>query len=877
MNLPFSEYLSPTNPYAFAILIALVILFVIWGIGLIISWVWLWARKRQISKNEDVQFLVDARQKRGSGRDEHQRKVLAETTFSEFCEEQSFSENTAVAKHLKAIFLSGWTESHLEVGELINHTTSNIFRWNNLLRSVLAVFIVIGLFGTLFGLTDSLTQLSTAWQASAIDQTSAGDSENMTQALRGLLDDMKGAFAPSILGIFFTILGIIVYNVYLQFACQPVKSTLEQLTLTIWIPQLYPTASQQLTQSGYQTASQVSELVATVKSNITDLESNISNFDQSLNRADEVTQPLSHSVSQINTAADVLNEAFAERLHEFLPQFTEKVTHLTSFQVEIQNLYQQLKDESDTFQHGANQRLDKQTQTLDEQTQNLIKTLSALKNYEEIYIASWKQISETFEQFLNKATETNNSINTTNTQFLEKINATTDEMLEQFLNKATETNTSINTTNTQFIEDIKATNRQTLEQFRNIFTDITETNTKINTTNIEFIEDIKATNRQTLEQFRNIFTEINISINATNTQFLEKINATTDEMLEEFLNKTTETNNSINTTNTQFIEDIKATNRQTLEQFRNIFTDINTSINTTNTQFLEKINATTDEMLEEFLNKATETNDSINATNIEFLEKINTTNRAWIDEIQNQLRTELAVLQPTLEMELRTLTDGLTTNLKEVQETLDEKLEDLTKQLQFFQLPIEKAADQIEGIIETFVRFMRATIGDLQVEMKKQNENYGAQLEAVKDLNRQIMGRLDKLNESSENQSNAVNALSSTVGSLGEDTNLLTDAIYTFTSDSGALSKSIGSIEGHAKRLGDAADDLVKKADVTTLNANIGKLGDSIGEIAQHSQTLATSAERLAEQSSSSNGSPSDEIRKPFFLKRIWNSLLRKK
>ena len=774
MNLLFNEYLSPTNPIASGILIALVILFAIWVIGLIIYWVWLWARKRQISKNEDVQPLVDARQKRDSGRDVNRRKEQAETAFSKFCKQKSFSESTPVAKHLKAIFLSGWTESHLEVSELINHTTSNIFRWNNLLRSVLAVFIVIGLFGTLFGLTDSLTQLSTAWNESAIDQTPAEDSKKMTQALRYLLDDMKGAFAPSILGIFFTILGIIVYNVYLQFACQPVKSTLEQLTLTIWIPQLYPTASQQLTQSGYQTATQVGELVETVKSNINDLESNISNFDQSLNRADEVTQPLSHSVSQINTAADVLNEAFAEKLREFLPQFTEKVTHLTSFQAEIHNLYQQLKDESDTFQHGANQRLDKQTQTLDEQTQNLVKTLTALKNYEEIYIASWKQISETFEDFLNKATETNNSINTTN---------------------------------------------------------------------IKFLEDIKTTNRQTLEQFRNIFTGINNSINTTNTQFLGDIKAITDEMLEQFLNKATE---------------------------------INTNINTTNTQFLGDIKATTDEMLKEFRNTVIETNNSINTTNIKFLENINTTNRDWIKEIQNQLRGDLAVIQPTLERELRTLSNSVTTNLKEVQETLNEQLETLNNQLNDFSEPLKKVAEDIRGIFLNLVDYTDDIVRDLQVAIKEQNKNYGDQLKAVKDLNQQIMGRLDKLNENNENQRIAVEALDSTVGSLSDDTKKLTGAIQSFTSDSGSLSKSIKKIEGHTETLGETADELVKRADVTTLNANIGKLSESIGKIVQHSKTLATSAERLAQQASS-NGSPSDEIRKPFFLKRIWNSLLRKK
>ena len=105
--------------------------------------------------------------------------------------------------------MAGWNESRLEVSELINHTTSNLFRWNNLFRSVLAVFIVIGLLGTLFGLTDSLTDLSPALKESTANETNTENSERMTQALGNLMDDVKGAFAPSIWGIIFTVLGVI--------------------------------------------------------------------------------------------------------------------------------------------------------------------------------------------------------------------------------------------------------------------------------------------------------------------------------------------------------------------------------------------------------------------------------------------------------------------------------------------------------------------------------------------------------------------------------------------------------------------------------------------------------------------------------------------
>ena len=258
----FSEYLSPANSIALVIVICLFCFFIAWLAGLITYWLRLSRKKGQIENNQDIQSLVTARQERDRGRDDNEAETDANPVFQGFCAERSLSENSFISKHLKAIFLAGWNESRLEVSELINHTTSNLFRWNSLLRSVLAIFIVIGLLGTLFGLTDSLVELSPALKASAEAQTptengkasapadaNSGNSRQMTKALSDLMDDIKGAFAPSIAGVFFTVLGVILYGIFLRFACHPVKSTLEQSTLTIWVPQLYPTTSQKLIQT----------------------------------------------------------------------------------------------------------------------------------------------------------------------------------------------------------------------------------------------------------------------------------------------------------------------------------------------------------------------------------------------------------------------------------------------------------------------------------------------------------------------------------------------------------------------------------------------------------------------------------------------------
>ena len=705
----FSEYLSPTNPIASGIVTFLQCFFSVWLVGLIIYGIWLIKKSKQIEKNQNIQPLVAARQKRDLGREDNKAETDADKVFHEFCEEQPLGEGSPITKHLKAIFLAGWNESRLEVSELINHTTSNLFRWNSLFRSVLAVFIVIGLLGTLFGLTDSLTDLSPALKDSAANETSTTEnSERMTQALGDLMDDIKGAFAPSIWGIFFTVLGVILYGIYLQIACHPVKSILERLTLTVWVPQLYPTTSQKLIQTLQQSESQMRkgfETAAQFSESVEKVQDNIGGFNESLTQASAITQPLSDSVVQINkaasdisTAADVLNTGFTESLDKFSKEFTSNVTHLTGFQGEIRNLHQQ-------FQKDANQKLDQQTQKLDDQTQNLVKVLNALKSYEDAYIASREQIDDTLQKFINGATEANTSIHERNREWFEKINAD----------------------NKQQFSDMQG---QLKTELGNV--------------------------QQTLKN---------------------QLDALMTGLVQNLENVQQDLNSGLTTLNDR-LENFDTPLKETVEQIKGIF---------------------------------------------------------------------------------------------------DERLKTLNERLENFDVPLQNAADQIRGTFADLVRYMQTIVGELQREIKEQNEKYEAQLTGVKSLNERVENLLKQLDESSENQKEAVNKLSSNVGELTADTQNLAAAITSFTSDSETISDSVAAIERHTEMLGKASQQFVEKvekADVTPLTASIEKLNTAINEISQNSRILANAVDRLASQvrSSGSEGQP-----KRSFFGRIWNSFSRKK
>ena len=150
---------------------------------------------------------------------------------------------------------------------------------------------------------------------------------------------MKGALAPSICGyLFHHCGGHSLWALSAQFACHPVKSILEQSTLTVWVPQLYPTTVPKIKskpfmkvkhrcRSGYQTAmhSGVSLVQKVHKAILVDSMKLLRKFSA-------ITQPLSdfsriqinRAASDISTAADVLNTGFTAKSGHILKRIQIK-------------------------------------------------------------------------------------------------------------------------------------------------------------------------------------------------------------------------------------------------------------------------------------------------------------------------------------------------------------------------------------------------------------------------------------------------------------------------------------------------------------------------------------------------------------------------
>ncbi len=411
-----SSYFIPDNPIALAIVYVLLVLFAIWLISLAIRWVVLTRRRKQIVRCADVSILSDALRRRLALNNSDKPSELqafreqANTAFIDFCETKKLKPKSAIARHLRAIFDAGINESRLEISPLVKNTSSYLLRASNLFHSVLSLFIIIGLLGTLAGLASTLGQLSQispegqAIRASSSNQNTAPPSvsespqERAASGLNTLLKQLKSAFAPSIWGVLFTIVGVLLFGLFQQFSHTPLKDTLERHTLVDWVPALIPTPSQSLWEKLQVSERQIQASLETAK-----------DVAKIANSLQDDSSDLNKSVRDAKETLPQLTKASIQ-LGNFSDKFVNAVNALTPFQQELHQLYEQLRNESKTFHESVKENIQRGelfqygvTKQLDSQNKQIADLLNGFNAYEKAYIATRERIDKNLDQLLQDA------------------------------------------------------------------------------------------------------------------------------------------------------------------------------------------------------------------------------------------------------------------------------------------------------------------------------------------------------------------------------------------------------------------------------------------------------------------------------------------
>ncbi len=252
--------------------------------------------------------------------------VNPKEVFEHFETEKGKTDKTAILfDHVRVLYEAGVKSSRLDAELLVKNSIEKIFAGTDFLKTCISMFLVMGILGTLLGLAISIGSFSGS-NFSLVTQTSGTANE-----LSLLFTNLRGAFAPSMWGVFMTISFVFAYSWFIQEKC--VNQLTEKLTLhTIkdWLPVLYPTDFQR-TDNSIIKLNHTIQNADGIDKGVHDLKSNLEESNQTLKALANVSKKITAAsekfdkstdkivrVSQIYDGLKKSNEQFQSSLHSII-------------------------------------------------------------------------------------------------------------------------------------------------------------------------------------------------------------------------------------------------------------------------------------------------------------------------------------------------------------------------------------------------------------------------------------------------------------------------------------------------------------------------------------------------------------------------------
>lgn len=305
--------------------------------------------------------------------------------FEDYANEVGRTKNTEILfEHLKDIYDAGTKNSRLDSELLVKNTISKIFTNIDTIRTGISMFLVIGILGTLAGLAISLSNfhleaVTANGQSQAITLTSAVISEY----LEGMFANLSGAFAPSMCGVFFTIISVLLYTYFIQECC--VNALTEKLTIfTIryWLPSLYP--------SDFQRTEMTRVKLNKTIANAEGINDGVTKLEKNLSESNATVKALSDTAKKITDAA---------------LRFDKSTTKITK----LEQLYTALKQSNDAYSQSIQKLINnalKERQAAYEEYVNLAKrNTSDVKLYQDAMQKKFEMLQQQLLQQANLETQ----------------------------------------------------------------------------------------------------------------------------------------------------------------------------------------------------------------------------------------------------------------------------------------------------------------------------------------------------------------------------------------------------------------------------------------------------------------------------------------
>lgn len=366
-------------------------------------------------------------------------------------------------EHLKAIYDSGARSSRLDADLLVKNTVNKIFTSVDSIKTSISLFLVIGILGTLAGLAISIG----GFHGANFVMTGQGGTADELSLLFG---NLRGAFAPSMWGVFFTIIFVFGYSWRIQEGC--INKVTEKLTINTiryWLPKLYPTDFQR----GDQSLVKLNATIANadgINQGVRDLESNLNSSNETLIQLAKVSDSIQIAVDKFDKSTDKVtkikelyeelkknNETFSASLNRLIQSAIEN--RKASYQdymgiieknyANLENENQKIKDnmikyfdalsgvlekQSNVFASGMQAHIDGWTATMENQNERLSEVLSQLKSYDAGFFESVNESQTALSKSIDvnlKSAEANQVLAEKLRTFEEKLLHRQDELMAQ--------------------------------------------------------------------------------------------------------------------------------------------------------------------------------------------------------------------------------------------------------------------------------------------------------------------------------------------------------------------------------------------------------------------------------------------------------------
>lgn len=138
--------------------------------------------------------------------------------------------------HVKAIYDAGIRSSRLDADLLVKNTVAKVFAGVDTIRTLISLFLIVGILGTLLGLAFSIGSFT------GNGFVLNGQVNNTANELSKLFANLRGAFSPSMWGVIATIFSIVLFTIFIQEkSINRFSERLTNSTINVWLPVLYPT------------------------------------------------------------------------------------------------------------------------------------------------------------------------------------------------------------------------------------------------------------------------------------------------------------------------------------------------------------------------------------------------------------------------------------------------------------------------------------------------------------------------------------------------------------------------------------------------------------------------------------------------------------